>query len=275
MAILSFQIDYHTAWGEQVCLCESIPELGEMDESKALPLTNEGNLWFAEVTIPQSRELRYYYFIRERENTVRREWGTPRTLRVTASKDYVVRDLWKNRPYHAYLYSSAFTDTFFAHTKEGLPERYHAQSVLLNVVCPYVSSEQTLVVSGDCELGQWNLRRAKPMRCLEDGVWQLLLNAKKLPKRSSYKFVIVDKATRGPTGRMEATACWSPSPSRPPGFSRMGLLFITTVFSLGWDGHPPFAKDTTQLRDRDFMTCARWSTGGGDRSAADSTAPGE
>lgn len=229
MAIISFQIDYHTAWGEQVCLCESIPELGEMDESKALPLTNEGNLWFAEVTIPQSRELRYYYFIRERENTVRREWGTPRTLRVTASKDYVVRDLWKNRPYHAYLYSSAFTDTFFAHTKEGLPERYHAQSVLLNVVCPYVSSEQTLVVSGDCEeLGQWNLRRAKPMRCLEDGVWQLLLNAKKLPKRSSYKFVIVDKATReavhwedGGNRLLEPVAANETSWV----FAEMGLLF--------------------------------------------------
>ncbi len=168
-----------------------------MDESKALPLANEGDLWFAEVTVSKSRELRYYYFIRERNGTVRREWGAHRTLRITASKDYIVRDLWKNRPYHAYLYSSAFTDTFFAHQKEGLPERYHAHSVLLNVVCPYVNSEQTLVVSGDCEeLGQWDLQRAKPMGCVDDGVWQLLLNAKRLPERSSYKFVIVDKDTR-------------------------------------------------------------------------------
>jgi 4-alpha-glucanotransferase len=197
MAVLSFQIDYHTAWGQEVCLCGSIPELGDMDESKALPLTNEGDLWFTEVAIPKSREISYYYLIRERDNTVRREWGTPRSLRVIASKDYIVRDLWKNGPYHAYLYSSAFTGTFFAHPKEGLPERYHAQSVLLNVVCPYVRSEQTLVMSGDCEeLGQWDLQRAKPMRCVDDGVWQLLLNAKKLPKRSCYKFVIVDKTTR-------------------------------------------------------------------------------
>lgn len=197
MAVLRFQIDYHTTWGQRVYLCGSMPELGEMDESKALPLKNEGNLWFAEVTVPKSRELRYYYCIRERNVTVRREWGAHRTLRITASKDYIVRDLWKNRPYHAYLYSSAFTGTFFSHPKEGVPERYHAQSVLLNVVCPYVNSEQTLVVSGDCEeLGQWDLQRAKQMRCVEDGVWQLLLNAKKLPKRSSYKFVIVDKVTR-------------------------------------------------------------------------------
>lgn len=229
MAILSFQIDYHTAWGQQVCICGSIPELGDMDESQALPLKNEGDLWCTEVTINKSQELSYYYFIRERENTVRREWGSPRTLRVTASKDYVVRDLWKNRPYHAYLYSSAFTGTFFAHPKEGLPERYHARSVLLNVVCPYVSSEQTLVVSGDCdELGHWDLQKAKPMRCVEDGVWQLLLDAKKLPKRSNYKFVIVDKTTReavhwedGGNRLLEPVAANETSWV----FAEMGLLF--------------------------------------------------
>ncbi len=229
MAIISFQIDYHTAWGQQVCLCGSVPELGDMDESKALLLANEGDRWFADVTFSKSLELSYYYLIRERNNTVRREWGTPRILRVTASKDYIVRDLWKNRPYHAYLYSSAFTGTIFAHRKERQPERYHAHSVLLNVLCPYVSNGQALVVSGDCEeLGQWDLQRAKPMRCVADGVWQLLLNAKKLPKRSSYKFVIVDKTTReavqwedGGNRLLEPVAANDTSWV----FAEMGLLF--------------------------------------------------
>lgn len=197
MAVLSFQLDYHTTWGQQVCLCGSIPEMGNLDESKAIVLSNDGDRWFTEVNVSKSSDLRYYYFIRERHNTVRREWGKHRMLWITGSKDYIVRDLWKGRPYHAYLYSSAFTESIFAHKKEAIPKRYHAHSVLINVVCPYVSSEQTLVLSGDGEaLGEWDVQRAIPMIYINEGEWQVLLNAKELPEQSSYKFVIVDKETR-------------------------------------------------------------------------------
>ncbi len=196
MAVLTFVLDYHTTLGQQVCLCGSIPELGDLDESRAIVLSNEGDTWSTEVNTGKSSDLQYYYFIRERNITVRREWGHKRALRVARNKDYLIRDLWKNRPYHAYLYSSLFTESIFAHQKAVLPKRYHAHSVLVNAVCPYVSSEQTLVVSGECDaLGQWDLQRAKPMRYINDGEWQVLLNADELPERTTYKFVIVDKTT--------------------------------------------------------------------------------
>lgn len=196
MAILTFQLDYHTAWGQQVCLCGSIPQLGNMNESEAMVLRNDGNTWYTEIAVNHSSDIDYYYFIRERNTTVRREWGNPRAIRIVDSKDYIIQDLWKNRPYHGYLYSSAFTDSIFFHRKESIPRRYHAHSVLLNVICPYVSSQQTLVVSGSCkELGEWDLERAKPMRCTNNGEWTLMLNAGELPERSSYKFVIVDNAS--------------------------------------------------------------------------------
>jgi len=51
MALLTFRLNYHTTWGQQVCLCGSVPELGQFDESNALVLSNEGDDWFAEVKV--------------------------------------------------------------------------------------------------------------------------------------------------------------------------------------------------------------------------------
>jgi 4-alpha-glucanotransferase len=46
MTWLTFQIEYGTTWGQQVCICGSIPELGNFDERKALELIPvEGNMW--------------------------------------------------------------------------------------------------------------------------------------------------------------------------------------------------------------------------------------
>ncbi len=115
MVLLTFQIDYHTTWGGQsVCLCGSIPELGNYNETDAVVLSNDGDRWYTEINVSETAELQYYYFIRQGNSTIRREWGSNRRLNVIEKiKEYLVQDLWKNRPYHTYLYSSAFTESIF------------------------------------------------------------------------------------------------------------------------------------------------------------------
>jgi len=86
MALLRFQLNYHTTWGQLVCLCGSVPELGLLDESNALALSNEGDDWFMEVNVSATADIHYYYFIRQGMNTVRREWGTNRKLHIIKGK---------------------------------------------------------------------------------------------------------------------------------------------------------------------------------------------
>lgn len=195
MAHLIFTINYHTAWGEQVCLCGTIPELGNSNEAHAISLNGDGNNWSVEVDIENSTDIAYYYFIRRGGHTVRSEWGSPRKLYITkGKKKFVIQDLWKNKSYHSYLYSTVFTDTVFRHKKRPLPSKYYDRTVLLHVICPYVPSGQVLAISGGCDgLGGWNLKSARPLVYLDDGEWQIMLDAKKLPVTSEYKFVIVDK----------------------------------------------------------------------------------
>ena len=197
MALLTFQLNYHTMWGQQVCLCGSSTELGQFDEARALPLAADGDRWFTEVNIPETTDIHYYYFIRQGESTLRREWGQRRKLHITKGrKEFLIQDLWKDQPYHAYLYSSVFTESIFAHRKEPLPAKYYSQAVLLNVICPFVNREQRLVISGECDaLGGWDVKKARALSCLDEGEWQIMLDAKTVPPKSAYKFVIVDAAT--------------------------------------------------------------------------------
>lgn len=197
MAVLSFQLDYHTTWGQEVCLCGSISELGQFDESKAVVMSNSNNKWYTEVDVNQTTEIQYYYFIRQGSKVLRREWGNPRKLYILKDKKrFVIQDLWKNRPHHSYLYSSVFTESVFWHKKNDLPTEYYTNSILLNVICPYVERDQYLCISGECEeLGNWNPSKAKKLVYLDDNQWQIILNADEIPLQTQYKFLIIDKTT--------------------------------------------------------------------------------
>ena len=54
---IKFNIEYYTRWGQQVCICGSIPELGNREENKAIELsTTEGHNWGAEITIRKTKQ---------------------------------------------------------------------------------------------------------------------------------------------------------------------------------------------------------------------------
>ncbi len=195
MTVLTFQIEYHTTWGQQVCICGSIPELGQFNEANALVLSNDGNRWFTEIDITGYKDIQYYYIIRQGDGVIRREWGSPRKLHIPEDKKrFIIHDLWKNRPFHSYLYSSVFTKSIFRHNKTIVPAEYYSGSVLLNVICPYVKKDQKLCISGECEeLGSWYPSKAKELDCIDNGEWQIILDADKLPRQTHYKFLIIDK----------------------------------------------------------------------------------
>jgi len=53
--------------------------------------------------------------------------------------------------------------------------------VVLNVICPFVNRNQEICVVGDCEeLGNWNPALAKSLSYLDEGEWQIVLDAKKI-----------------------------------------------------------------------------------------------
>lgn len=195
MAHLTFRIHYHTAWGEQVCLCGSVTELGEFDESKAIVLSGEGDYWITEINMGNNQTFQYYYFIRKGSSIVRREWGTNRSLCIAKEeKQYRIQDHWKNRLEHAYLYTSVFMGSVFKHANNSVKVKYYSHSILLQLTCPYAQHNQEVCIIGGCEvLGNWNPAFAEPLSHIGEGDWQIVLNAREIPPDCAYKFVIRDK----------------------------------------------------------------------------------
>lgn len=197
MSLLKFKINYHTHFGEELHICGSISELGNMDENNSLKMRYVDGFWVAEIETKSTDLLEYYYFLSEYGAVTRREWGDNRKLKIAKDKNFVIQDSWKNQPYHNYLYSSVFTESIFAHETKNSPIKYFQNSILLNVVCPYVKREEQLFVCGDTDyLGNWNPQKSLPLSYRGRGEWQIVLNAQKLTETSSYKFLILNKQTK-------------------------------------------------------------------------------
>ncbi len=195
---IKFNIDYYTRWGQEVCICGSVPELGMWDENKARKLsTTDGHHWSTEIMTTKTKAVAYYYFIKEEGTTIRREWGTCRLLKTGSKKTFSVEDHWKDKPSHQYLYSKVFTESVFAHEKNDATSTYKNGNLLLNVLCPYVEKNMQLVISGESDgLGNWNLTKALPLTYVGDGEWEIVLDAEKVKPPTAYKFVIIDVSTK-------------------------------------------------------------------------------
>ncbi|MFA6702752.1 MAG: 4-alpha-glucanotransferase [Dysgonamonadaceae bacterium] len=197
MITLNYRLNYSTVWGQRVYICGSVPELGSFDEDKAKELVYTGNSWTIEVKVKDTTFVQYYYFIKNENYIERREWGGNRFLNIDGSKTFIINDQWRDKPYHHYLYSSAFTKTIFHHTPSQHSENYFQRSVVLNIVCPYVSAVQTLMMVGDNDyLSNWDSSHGVELNFMRRGEWQIVLNAEQLPEVSQYKFFIADKKTK-------------------------------------------------------------------------------
>jgi len=159
MTWLTFQIEYGTTWGQQVCICGSTPELGNFDERKALELIPvEGNIWTSTLCVSDISSIEYYYFIREGKTSVRHEWGLPRCVHLAPNLSFDIVDHWRDVPYHQYLYSSVFTESvFFVPTNVYSSNFYRKCFIKCSLsVC---RKNQLLVISGEGEtLGDWDLK---------------------------------------------------------------------------------------------------------------------
>lgn len=195
---VKFEIDYVTSFNQSVCICGDIPELGSLDESKAFRLTYDNkSKWSGIVEIENADTFEYCYIIREGGQTVRREWGRKRTVKLDISKNYNIIDCWHDIPCHKFLYTSPFLNSFFKTPEGKLKIKHKSNSFVLVVDCPYVKKEQQVVLLGESDyLGSWNSYNALPLEECAYAKWQITLDSNKITQPVQYKFAIQDKNTK-------------------------------------------------------------------------------
>lgn len=211
---LSFNIKYRTSWGEEVRVLGSIPELGNNQSGKAIPLsTIDGIHWTAEVgfRIPENGVIQYSYYICRDGKAIRTEWNSlPRTLYVagTSKKTYRIEDCWKNLPEQQYFYSSAFTSSLLARRERDTAPKGYKKGLLIKAYAPCIDHNHCLALCGNQKvLGNWNPDKAVLMSDAIFPEWQVEVDAGQINFPLEYKFVLYNKKER-------RAVVWENNPNR-------------------------------------------------------------
>ena len=188
---ISFQIPYHTHWGEDVRVL--------LSDDMVHPLhTRNGEIWRGCLeldTTTSPAELSYQYAIFQDDVCIRKEWnGVKRRLTINpAYARLILNDAWRDRPEDSYFYSSAFSGEEAPYYPSGT-EVSLAKSILLKVRCPRFSHKNwKLAVSGNQRiLGEWDMKAPKMMQPCGPNEWCILLDATGIRYPFEYKYLAWD-----------------------------------------------------------------------------------
>ena len=109
---VTFNINFHTVWGQKLCVVGSIPELGSWEPAlaKEMNYSGDGN-WKLELDLPPDiKDIEYRYFLSVNDKQIFEEWEKNHRIVLDGQSDsYILYDYWQIRPDNLAFYSSAFT----------------------------------------------------------------------------------------------------------------------------------------------------------------------
>ncbi len=198
-----FNINFHTVWGQKLCVVGSIPELGSWEPALAreMAYVGDGN-WRLELELPRGlEEIEYRYFLSINEKQVFEEWEKNHRITLDGQADsYILYDYWQIRPENLAFFSSAFTKGLFAHPCNTHERVIRSErKLVIKISAPRVEKTQSVAITGNQEcLGNWNPDKALLLSCDTFPEWHIDLDANEIRYPLEYKFLIWDNETRKP-----------------------------------------------------------------------------
>jgi len=198
---IRFCINFHTVWGQSICITGSLPELGSYDRTlaKEMNYRGDGN-WSLELELPdQPVEFEYRYFLRSNSQFMLDEWQRNHRQRITdVRQKYVFIDYWQNRPQNTVFYSSAFYKSWFAHPCDKFERIVKSgKKLCIKVLASDVERNHSVAIAGNqSELGNWETDKALIMSCDHFPEWSIELDASALSYPIEYKFCMIDDESK-------------------------------------------------------------------------------
>jgi 4-alpha-glucanotransferase len=194
---ITFNINFHTVWGQKLCVVGSIPELGSWEPAlaKEMNYAGDGNWQLdIEITTPVS-QIEYRYFLRTNDKPIFEEWEKNHQVFFHGSaSQYTLYDYWQVRPSNLAFYSSAFTKGLFAHPCSAYERAVKSgKRLTIKISVPRVEKDQVVAITGNqaC-LGDWHPDKALALSCDTFPVWHIDLDANDITYPLEYKFLICD-----------------------------------------------------------------------------------
>ncbi len=203
---ISFVIEYHTHWGQQLCIAGNHKQLGDWEPSAAFDMHMSGNgIWQADIEIEEKdlgSVIQYKYFVKDQNfGTQIWEWGNNRVLNPISDASHIrVEDEWRSTGNESNaLHTSPFINAFMkrpekkatkaaAKTAKGKFPLFRFKA---NV--PRIDAHHHLAIVGsDPALGAWDETKAIVMDDKNFPVWYADVQLKGKDEWISYKYGIYD-----------------------------------------------------------------------------------
>ena len=197
---ISFNINFHTTWGQKLCITGSVPELGmwETAFAREMNYVSDGN-WQLELELPSDMtSIEYRYLLSINDQQVFEEWGEKHRVELNKeTKKYTLYDYWQIRPDNIVFHSSAFTKSLFPQSSGNIHKWVVSKKKLyFELFAPRVEKDQSVAITGNQEcLGNWDSRKALVLSCDSSPKWHLYLDATEIQYPLEYKFLVIGKDT--------------------------------------------------------------------------------
>lgn len=200
---VTFNINFHTVWGQKLCVVGSIPELGSWQPAlaKEMNYRGEGN-WRLELDIPSDiPSIEYRYFLSVNDKQIFEEWEKNHCIAFDGQAErYTLYDYWQIRPDNLAFYSSAFTKSLFAHPCNTYERAVRSgKKLVIKISAPRVEKNQSVAITGNQPaLGNWHPDKALILSCDTFPEWHIDLDATEITYPLEYKFLIWDNDKHQP-----------------------------------------------------------------------------
>lgn len=200
---ITFNINFHTVWGQRLYVVGSIPELGLWNPALAAEMSYKGDgNWQLEIEPALPVEtLEYRYFLSVGDKHIFEEWEKNHCVTFEGhSNRYILYDYWQIRPANKAFYSSAFTKSWFAHPRDTHERTVRSgKRLTIKISAPRVEKSQSVIITGNQEcLGNWQPDKALRLSCDTFPDWYIDLDAEDITYPLEYKFLVFDNERQIP-----------------------------------------------------------------------------
>ena len=196
---ISFNLNYHTQWGESLFLCGDLLQLGAGDPNEALEMSLVSpDLWRVDVEFNENPpSFDFFFVVKSNDKAWRFEWGKPHHYEGCDAKQVKIFSSWKDMPSDKPYYSSAFIDGILKRSHRDKPIQTFADTVQLHVTAPMVFPDEVLAICGEGDLlGNWLPSKSLIMNDANYPEWTANLPLKDWEQPFEYKFVVLKKDTK-------------------------------------------------------------------------------
>ena len=197
---ISFNINYHTQWGESLYICGDLLQLGGGDPREALEMKlSAPDSWTIDLEFKgEPINFSYYFIVKAPGKEWRFEWGKPHRFIVGQGlKSVKIFDSWQDQPSDKPYYSSAFIDGILNRPDRNAMLSSLPGTVQFRVSAPMVNPDETLAISGEGDyLGNWDTDKVLTLSDANYPEWTINLPLSKFSKPFQYKFLIIKKSTK-------------------------------------------------------------------------------